>query len=288
MLLLVHLFSCILGMLSVMALFDTFHPNLWLFKETPKEIINALWNSTHQAGNATKNKIENVVQHLKDSQEEILEATKETGKEIWQKGKDLVDRGKEHWTANIRQREDEERGMDYDSFMRMLYDYHFHFSPFDRFSHFPSFPSRMERKGREKEGKAKKEKDFYHSRFDPFGKDGKIQIREYKNYYIYTIETPGIPRHDLEIYLHHNVIHMKGHHNFTMFKDNENQEPFFFEKTIEDSISLPDNVNLEKIEATLRDGMLYIKVEKSKDHEKRIAVHDHSAWTGKIADKLGF
>ncbi|MCK9426898.1 MAG: Hsp20/alpha crystallin family protein [Ignavibacteriaceae bacterium] len=107
----------------------------------------------------------------------------------------------------------------------------------------------------------------YHPKIDIYEDDKKIHFE---------VEVPGMSKKDLNISVHENILAVTGEKKKSDEVGEEKGKNFFrSERTYGSftrSFTLPDDVNVEKIDAKFTDGILKIEIEKAipKKPEERI------------------
>ncbi len=89
-------------------------------------------------------------------------------------------------------------------------------------------------------------------------------IYETKDSYVFKIEIPGLKKDDIEIDLKENVLSIRGEKKDDTEIERENYhrvESFY--GSFSRSFTIPKDINSKKIEASLKDGILEIKVGKA-------------------------
>lgn len=126
--------------------------------------------------------------------------------------------------------------------------------------------------------------DFYHdiARMSPHlfsrnfekGFIPNIDILETDQEYCVETELPGVEQGNIEIKLENNLLTIKGHKSFAEEKKDDNyytRERSYGE--FHRSITMPSNINEDKIEANLKNGVLTVKVPKKNiTNSKKVSV----------------
>jgi len=103
----------------------------------------------------------------------------------------------------------------------------------------------------------------------PFSRDDGMRFHEDKDNYFVSLDLPGIRKEDLEIEAQDQVLTVTAHRKVGF---GEAKETF----TVRRSLSLPEDVDAEKINAALADGVLSLtlpKREETKPKQLKIAVN---------------
>ena len=122
--------------------------------------------------------------------------------------------------------------------------------------------------------------EFYHDGFElsPFFKGledlgdfaPKMDINETKKEITVSAELPGLKPEDVEISLHDNVLTIQGEKQAE--KEEEDVHSYYVERSYGSfarSVRLPSQVDAEKIEASLKDGLLKITLPKSQGAQEK-------------------
>jgi len=102
----------------------------------------------------------------------------------------------------------------------------------------------------------------------------KLNISEADNKYFIEAELPGVRKDDLELKLDNNVLMIKG----TIEENKENKDRNYFMReryygSFQRSLTLPNNVNENDINASFKDGILNIEITKKLENStKKIEV----------------
>jgi len=115
-------------------------------------------------------------------------------------------------------------------------------------------------------------KDSFFSKpvFEEFGKHLRTNYGENENEYFIHLQLPGFKKEDLKIKFEENNLIISSE----LEKENEKSDKNFFRKEFEKksfkkTYSLPKNIDKEKIEASLTDGVLDILIPKKKEENKK-------------------
>lgn len=98
-----------------------------------------------------------------------------------------------------------------------------------------------------------------------------MDMEENENYYLMTIDLPGVKKEDIQINLNGNVLTVSGERKRTETvtdKNGSRREERSFGK-FQRSFTLPDTVNAEKIEANLENGVLSLALPKAEAAKPR-------------------
>ena len=101
-----------------------------------------------------------------------------------------------------------------------------------------------------------------------------VDIREEESRFVLTADIPGVERKDVDVTLENGILTIKGERHA---EKEETGEDFHRRERVHGSFmrqfSLPDTVNTDSINATVRDGVLVIEIPKqAKPEPRRIAV----------------
>ena len=101
-----------------------------------------------------------------------------------------------------------------------------------------------------------------------------VDLTESDGAYVLTMEVPGVRKEDLTIECRNNTIYVRGEKRNQRNEDNE--RAYLIERTygvFSRAIELPDDANLDRIEASFRDGVLHVSIEKRPEAQpKRIEI----------------
>lgn len=102
-----------------------------------------------------------------------------------------------------------------------------------------------------------------------------LDLTETDDAYQLTIEVPGVKKEDLTIECSEHVITIRGEKKFQ--RDPERERAYRTERrygVVARSVQLPDDADLERIEAAFEDGVLRVRVEKKPESKpRRIEIH---------------
>jgi HSP20 family protein len=98
-----------------------------------------------------------------------------------------------------------------------------------------------------------------------------VDISETKDAYKLRVDMPGIPKDQIEVQITGNVLTLKGERK----KETEEKGETFFRKerlfgSFYREITLPQNVDADKIKATNKDGVLSIEIPKSEKSKQKL------------------
>jgi HSP20 family protein len=102
-----------------------------------------------------------------------------------------------------------------------------------------------------------------------------LDVVEHENEYVVTVDLPGVSQKDLDVSVANNVLTIKG----TKKREQEAKEGTFFRKeswegSFQRTLSLPQGVDAEKIDAKMTDGVLTLALPKREEVKPRqIAVN---------------
>lgn len=102
------------------------------------------------------------------------------------------------------------------------------------------------------------------SHFNP-----KADIRELKDVFEITLELAGLKLEDIEVTLNNNILEIKGHKKLQKLDDEDSKihrsERIYGE--FERRFKIPEVIQEQDIEATMKDGVLSIILPKKQDHK---------------------
>lgn len=102
-----------------------------------------------------------------------------------------------------------------------------------------------------------------------------VDIHEDKEGYLLAVDLPGIQPEDIHVSTHNGVLSISGkREEVHQDKDQKRSERFF--GTFQREFSMPENADLEKVQATSKHGVLELRIPKSTKPEPRrieVAVH---------------
>ncbi len=121
--------------------------------------------------------------------------------------------------------------------------------------------------------------------------------REYHDEYLLFVDVPGIPRSDLSVNITKNHLVISGKHGSCIrpAKSAEGEDRFCLERSVYESIRIPEDVHIEKLECKFKDGILIIRMPKLAVDGKRLRVAEYvPSWNERahdakdaILDKMG-
>lgn len=95
-------------------------------------------------------------------------------------------------------------------------------------------------------------------------------IYETKDNYVFKLEVPGIAREDIKIELENNMLSIRGEKKEEKEVKKENYHRIeSYSGSFSRSFSLPRNVDVQKIEASMKDGVLELHLAKSEEKKAR-------------------
>ena len=111
---------------------------------------------------------------------------------------------------------------------------------------------------------------------EPFGAASlPVDLTERDDAYVLTMEVPGVRKEELTIECKNNTLFVRGEKRSQ--RDEDKERAYLMERrygVFTRSIELPDDANLDRIEASFRDGVLQILIEKRPEAQpKRIEIH---------------
>jgi HSP20 family protein len=104
-----------------------------------------------------------------------------------------------------------------------------------------------------------------------------VNIKESNNHFTVTLAAPGLKKNDFKIEVEGNILTVSSETEKEVAEKDENytRKEFSF-TSFTRSLSLPDDINKDKVEATYQDGILKIELprlhEKKSDNRKYIPV----------------
>ncbi len=119
--------------------------------------------------------------------------------------------------------------------------------------------------------------EFFDSSVDRFSGSGiypKVDIEENEKDYLFKVEVPGVKKEDVNVEVDDRVLTISGEKKEVV----EEKEKNVFRKetysgTFSRSFTLPEHVTSNQAEAKYEDGILYLKIPKSKEKiKKKIAI----------------
>tara|TARA_B100000609_G_scaffold198963_1_gene199996 strand:+ start:1136 stop:1528 length:393 start_codon:yes stop_codon:yes gene_type:complete len=105
--------------------------------------------------------------------------------------------------------------------------------------------------------------DFYHN---PFQNNNESTLRNYDDHYKIILEMPGISKKNINISVEGDIINVNAKNSRNLSDDNNDVINYNYDK----SYYMPDDVNVDKIKADYKDGLLELKLPKSKQLNKNI------------------
>lgn len=94
------------------------------------------------------------------------------------------------------------------------------------------------------------------------------KLKETEQKYIFEFDLPGFEKDEVDVSISDNVLIITAEHK------QENKNKFYFERESKDiSFVMPENINSEKIEANLKNGVLNVEVEKKLVDTKKININ---------------
>lgn len=100
----------------------------------------------------------------------------------------------------------------------------------------------------------------------------KCNIEEKRKHYLVEVEIPGVDPQDVEIELEGNTMIIKGERKREVETEDEENKVHVFEQSYGSfyrSFTLPENANLDDIDAKNKNGILTIKIPKKKESTRR-------------------
>lgn len=119
---------------------------------------------------------------------------------------------------------------------------------------------------------------FFEDAFREFGDESEsltswcpaADIYETDDDYVFKLEVPGIPKDDIDIDLQNNTLTIKGERK----EDNEVKKENYhrvesYSGSFSRSFALPRNVDVNKINATMKDGVLGLRIAKAEEQKAK-------------------
>ena len=105
--------------------------------------------------------------------------------------------------------------------------------------------------------------DFYHNSFQ---NNNGSTLRNYDDHYKIILEMPGISKKNINISIKSDIINVNAENSRNLSDENNDVINYNYDK----SYYMPDDVNVDKIKAVYKDGLLELKLPKSKQLNKNI------------------
>lgn len=100
-------------------------------------------------------------------------------------------------------------------------------------------------------------------------------IFETKDDYVFKLEVPGLSKEDVNVEFHENILSIKGEKKVEKEVNEENYHRIeSFSGSFSRSFTLPRNANPEKIKASLKDGVLELRVSKAEEKKSKAITID--------------
>jgi HSP20 family protein len=97
-----------------------------------------------------------------------------------------------------------------------------------------------------------------------------VDILEEDDGFLITADLPGVDKKDLDISITRNVVTIKGEkHDEASHKDKKHYRTESWTGSFQRTLSLPDMVDPERVEAKLKDGLLTVHVSKREELKPR-------------------
>ena len=131
----------------------------------------------------------------------------------------------------------------------------------------------------------------YHEHEPPF-QWNKSNFKKFAHHYMVLLEVPGIPKEKLHVTVTKDTVTVKGAHKICVKtpKGKETVEVEFsipgtgesitgeeicIDHRIERTFKLPPDINHEKVEAKIKDGVLMLLLERTEGFEKELKINDY-------------
>ena len=105
--------------------------------------------------------------------------------------------------------------------------------------------------------------DFYHNSFQ---NNNGSTLRNYDDHYKIILEMPGISKKNINISIESDILNVNAENSRNLSDENNDVINYNYDK----SYYMPDDVNVDKIKAVYKDGLLELKLPKSKQLNKNI------------------
>lgn len=117
--------------------------------------------------------------------------------------------------------------------------------------------------------------------FDPFSllmsdlpRRNVAQVRETENAFLISAEIPGVPKEDIEIDIDGDLLSVRAERS----EERDRGDSFFRQyRSYRQTFALPSNVDTEKIQAQVENGMLEIELPKMETEKRKIEVRSSTA-----------
>ena len=105
-----------------------------------------------------------------------------------------------------------------------------------------------------------------------------VDIYETKNDYVFKLEVPGISKYDVSVEFDNHILYIKGEKKDEKeLKKEDYHRIECYKGKFSRSFSLPKNVDSSKINASLKNGILELKIQKAEEQKaKSIAIKDQN------------
>lgn len=115
------------------------------------------------------------------------------------------------------------------------------------------------------------ENDFdYFSTFENRKNSGLSNIKENENEYVVELSAPGLKKDDIKIEIENDVLKISSEiEDSKEEKDNGYYRREFYKSSFQRNFTLPENIKIENISASMTDGILNVIIPKLKEEEKK-------------------
>jgi len=102
---------------------------------------------------------------------------------------------------------------------------------------------------------------------------GSVNIRETENEYLFNVSVPGFKKDDINIEINNNTLTISSEIN-KLNKSDESDFTYreFYKSSFKRSFKVPDDVDFDDIDASMEDGILNIKIKKTKIKNNKISI----------------
>ena len=113
---------------------------------------------------------------------------------------------------------------------------------------------------------------------------GHLQVRKFPHHYLVVAEVPGIPKEKLHVTVGKDLVTIKGMHDICIPKpvistasaEKEKVKDICIERSIEKAFKIPPDVNYERVEAKIKDGILILIMERTEGFEKEVHIEEYT------------
>jgi HSP20 family protein len=102
---------------------------------------------------------------------------------------------------------------------------------------------------------------------------GSVNIRETENEYLFNVSVPGFKKDDINIEINNNTLTISSEIN-KLNKSDESDFTYreFYKSSFKRSFKVPDDVDFDDIDASMEDGILNIKIKKTKIKNNKLSI----------------